>query len=201
MPRFGQRMAQRRHDQAARHAGFAEPHLGLGGMHVHVHPFGVADQVQHRRRMPVTAQHIHIGRAQGPDQQLVADRAAVDEQELLYRRAARIGRQGGKAGQADALTLRINRQGIFGELHADQGAKPVRQRIEKIALLRVRPQDHAALAAPRHVAQREPDKRLRHRQPLHHVADRLRLGPVRPQELQTCGCRVEKIAQFDDGAL
>ena len=36
MARPCQRMPQRRHDEAPRHAGIAKPHLGFGRVHVHV---------------------------------------------------------------------------------------------------------------------------------------------------------------------
>jgi hypothetical protein len=87
---------------------FAEPHLGFRRVHVHVHPFRWAVDEQRRRRVPVAAEHVHVGGAQRTDEELVAHRAPVDEEVLRDGGPPRIGRQRGVTGQADALALRVD---------------------------------------------------------------------------------------------
>ena len=65
MPGRSQRLAQGGHDQPACKAGFAEPDLGLGGVHVDIHLRRFDVDEQHRCRVPVTAEEIGIGGPQG----------------------------------------------------------------------------------------------------------------------------------------
>jgi hypothetical protein len=83
VPGPGQRVAQAADDQAADQRRIAEPHLGLGRVDVHVDVGGSMLDEQGRRRMAVAGQEVGIGGAQGPLQQAVAHRAAVDEQILV----------------------------------------------------------------------------------------------------------------------
>jgi hypothetical protein len=60
-------------------------------------------------------------------------------------------------------------------------------------------EQNTTFAAPRDVTQGETHKRLGHRQSTQHIADRLCLGPVRPQEFEPCRSGEEKIAKLDHG--
>ena len=56
-------------------------------MHVHIDALGIDGDEQAGGRMSVAAEHIHIGRAQGAEQQLVSHGAPIDIDELGHRRA------------------------------------------------------------------------------------------------------------------
>ena len=127
--------------------------------------------------MTVARQHIHIGGSQRPDQEFVADGAAIDEQELRHSRAARIGRQACVSGQANALTLRINGQRVFGELPAEDRGEPPAQGVEQIAGFGVRAERDALTVCD--IFQREANGGLCHGQPFDHIVDRLHLRAVR----------------------
>ncbi len=89
MTGFVQCMLERRDDQPAHQSGIAEAHFGFRRMHVHVHERRIAFEEQRQRRMAVAREEIGIGAAHRADQQLVAHRPAVDEQEL-HRALARL---------------------------------------------------------------------------------------------------------------
>ena len=195
MPRPGQGVAQRRHHQPAGGVGFAEPDLGLGGVDVDVHALRVAGQEQHRRRVPPCGKHVEIARPQRPDQQLVADRAAIDIQVLRHRRAARIGRQSGQPGQLQPVAGRVQRDRVVDELAphdaADAGGVQVVPRLGIGA-----EQDPARVL----VGKGEGDARLGHRQAADDLGDGLGLGAVAAQEFQPRGGGEEQVAQLDHRA-
>ncbi len=66
MTRFGQRMPQAAHDQAAHNAGIAEPHFGLGRMDIHIDQLRVDFHEQRHQRMPAARQKILIGTTHRP---------------------------------------------------------------------------------------------------------------------------------------
>ena len=148
--------------------------------------------------MSVARQHIHIGGAQGAQQHLVTHRASVHEQELCNRRAARIGRQRRIACQMKAFALGVNAQGVFGKILAQYAAQPPMQGVKQIAGFGVGA-EHGAIVALGCVAQNKGDKGFRHRQPFNHICHGLRLCPVCAQKLQSRGCGVKHIAQFNHG--
>ena len=82
MTRISKCVAQARDDQPTRQARITKAHLRFGGMHVDVHKLWITVDKKRRRWVTVTAQEIEISGAQGPGQQLVFDRAAIDEQKL-----------------------------------------------------------------------------------------------------------------------
>ena len=73
------------HDQRADQAGIAEPDFGLGGMHVGIDLLRLQRHEQRHDRMAVARQIVRVGRAHRAEDQLVAHRAAVDEQILPER--------------------------------------------------------------------------------------------------------------------
>ncbi|XQU69694.1 hypothetical protein OJJOAM_002425 [Cupriavidus sp. H18C1] len=97
-------------DELMDRARFAEAHLDLGRVHVDVDQLGRQVQAQHVRRETVAVQHVLIGAAHRVRQQLVADEAAIDEEELLVGAAARGGRQSGEAVQRELAGLFFQRQ-------------------------------------------------------------------------------------------
>ena len=107
---------QRVHQQRADEAGVAEAHLGLGRMHVHVDLARRQRHEQRHDRMAVARQVIGIGAADGADQQLVAHRAAVDEQILPERIGAAVRRQPGIAFDHGAVALGAHFDGIGAEV-------------------------------------------------------------------------------------
>ena len=199
VPRLGKRMPQARHDQAAHRPRLTEPHLGLGGMHVHVDKLRLAIDEQRHGRMPVAAEEVLVCPAQRADQHPVLHRTAVDEEVLRHARAPRIGRQPGEAGQPDPLALGVDGDRVLGELAAHDLCQTSPERIEKIAGHRVGAERRPPLAPARDVAQREPYRGLGHREAPDHLAHGLRLGAVRSQELQPGRGGVEEIAQRDSG--
>ena len=199
MPRLRQGVPQTRDDQPARDPAFAEPDFGLRGVDVHIHALGIAGQKQHGGGVTIPREEIHIGRAQGPDQQLVAHGAAIHEEELLHRSATRIGWQGGKPRQANPLALGIDRDRVIGKLAAKDPAETARKRAKQLALFRISAKDLARLIAGK-IPQREADIGLRHREALDHIGDGRRLSAIRAQEFQPRWRGVKQIAQLDHGA-
>ena len=169
-------------------------------MHVHIHALRINEQVQHRRRMPVAAEKIIIGRAQGPIKRAVQHWPAVHKDKLLHRRAARIGRQGGIARQAQPLALHINAQGIGAEIGPQNARKSPMQRVKERALLGIGAKDHARRLAIGGLGKGKADQRFGHRQPPEDLGDRLRLGPVAAQKFQPRRGGVEQISQLDHRA-
>ena len=113
-PCSAKRVADRADDQPAHHAGIAEAHLELRRMDVDVELGGVELEEERRDRKAVARQHVSIGGAERAGEQRIAERAAVDEQELLQRVGAMEGRQAGMAGEPRALPLRLDRHGVLG---------------------------------------------------------------------------------------
>ena len=105
-------------------AAVAEAHFGLGRMHVDVDLARIERDEQRQQRMAVARQIIGIGAAHRADQQLVAHRAAVDEQILPERVGARQRRQPGKALDAHALALGVDGDRIGAEIRAQHVAEP-----------------------------------------------------------------------------
>ena len=127
--------------------------------------------------MAVTAENIEIGGAKGAIKHPVQHRAAIDEEVLLGRGTARIGGQGGIALQAQAVTFRVDAQGVFGEVAAKDAGKPPLKRVEQVTLLRVGAEKGARFA-PGHVAQGKANRRFRHGQTTDNLGHSLQLGAV-----------------------
>ena len=127
-PAADERGAQGTDDQAAHDAGIAEAHLGLGRMDVDVDHLGRRFEEQRHHRMAVARQEILVGAAHRAGQQLVAHRAAVDE-EILVLAVGRlsVGRPA-KPREPEALAIGVDRQRIVGELAAHDGGQPLQPR-------------------------------------------------------------------------
>ncbi|MCY1241167.1 hypothetical protein D9M72_540570 [compost metagenome] len=88
-------------------------------MHVDVDERRVERDRQHRDRIAAARDRFGIG---GPDrrqQQLVLHRAAIDEDILLQRVAAIVGRHAGKAGEPDIFACRIDFDRVVAEILAE----------------------------------------------------------------------------------
>ena len=166
-------------------------------MHVHIHPLGVADQVQHGGRVTIARQKIEIGHPQRPQKRAVQHRAAINADKLLHRRPARIGRQGRIAGQAQAITLDVDLQRVVDKITAQNAGQTPVQRLEEIARQRIGAKDKPRSLAVRDLGQAKADLRFRHRQPLDHIGNRLGFGAVGAQEFQPRRRGIKQIAQLD----
>ena len=200
MASLGQSMAQARHDQPARQAPIAKPHLRFCRMHVDIHLMRIAIQEQGHCRMPVARQKIRIRPPQRTYQQLVAHWSTVDKEILLDRRAARIGGQCGISGHMQPLAFGINAQRIFSKLTAQNPGQTAMQRVKHITGFRIGAKCDTPAVTARHIGQGKAGKRLSHRQTLDHIADGLGLGAIRAHKFQTCRGGVKQIAQFHHGA-
>ncbi len=80
--RHRQRLMNRMKHQAVERLAVAKTHLGLGRMHVDVHPRRVDADKQHARRVEPTVEDVAVGLADGMCQHPVAHEAAIYEGEL-----------------------------------------------------------------------------------------------------------------------
>ncbi len=191
----GQPLLQRVHDQRADQAGIAEPHLGLGRMHIGIDLAGIERHEQRHHGMAVARQIVGIGRAHRAENELVAHRPAVDEQILPERVGARQRRRRGKTFDHDAFALGAHLNGAGAKIRAQDVAEP-RQPAAGAGQRRGPGNRRAFLAG-----QREGDIRPRHRKAPHHLADRFGLGAVGLEKFQPRRRGVEEIADLDAGAL
>jgi hypothetical protein len=162
---------------------------------VDVDEFRINGEEQGQNRVAVVRQHVAIGAAHRPQQQAVAYRATVDEQELFLRGADVVGGQTGIAGQAQALAVDIHRHRVGGEVAAQQGAQAGEAGVEQIAAF-----GRQGQAFPPVVGEGKPHLRVRHRQTLHRVQGVGGLGARAFQEFQTRRSGEEQVADFDAGA-
>ena len=128
-------------------------------------------------------------------QQLVVHGAAIDEEELVRRIAAREGGQAGKAGNANALALLIDLQRIVAEIRAQHGGHA---RLAGLATLAPFCRDCQALAAIQ--GEEEADIGPRHGEAFDDVGHRRVLAALALEEFQAGGGGVEKVAHLDPRA-
>ena len=174
----------------------AEAHFGLGGMDVDVDEGRIAFQEQRQRRMAVAREEIRIGAAHRADQQLVAHRPAVDEQELHRAVGAVVGRQAREAREPHALALDVDRRGVVAEIAAHDAARGGSSR--PLNEIRFRLQIERAASVER---QRERDIGPRHREALDHIERRQVFGARGFQEFEPRRRRVEQLAHLDARAV
>ena len=183
------------HDQRADETGVAKPHLGLGRMHVGVHLLRLQRHEQRHDGMTVARQIIGIGRAHRAQDQLVAHRAAVDE-EILSERVGPRQRGGcGKTLHYDAFALGPHFDGARTEIASQDIAEP--RQPARGAGQRCSPGHRRAFLA----GQCEGDIGPRHRQSPHHFADRFGFGAVGLEKFQPRRRCIKEIADLDAGAL
>ena len=191
----GKAFLQRMHDQRAHQPGIAEPHLGLGRMHVGVDLGAIERHEQRHHRMAVARQIIGIGRAHRAENELVAHRAAVDEQILPERVGARQRGRGGKALDHDALALGAHFDGAAAKISAQDIAEPRQpagapgSAAAQVTGARSSPASVKAMSGRAMASRRT------------HLADRFGLGAVGLEKFQPRRRRVEQIADLDAGAL
>ena len=173
MTRLGEGVPQRADDQAAHQGRIAEADLRLGRMDVDVHFLRVDFQEQRQHGVAVAGQEIGVGSAHGADQQLVADRAAVDEQVLVAGGRAVERRQADMAGQADLGALGQDGDRVVGELPPHQGAEPGQAGVQQLALGGGQANRGASL-----VRDGEGDVRMGHRQTFDRIDGVVELGAL-----------------------
>ena len=145
--------------------------------------------------MPVARQEVGVGAAQGPLQQPVLHRAAVDEQILMRRIAARIGGQARIARQTHAVPLLIDQERVGLEVAAQEGG----QAAQPAFVARMfGGQAQGDLAVQR---QGEGDGLVRHGLALDLFRDGHGLGPLGLHELEPGGGGVEEVAHLDPRAV
>ena len=186
---------QRPYDQSAHQPGITKAHFGLGRVHIHIHEGGIAVQEQRQRRMAVARQKIGIGAAHRPHQQLVAHRAAIDEQELHRGIGAVVGGQPGIAGQRNAFTSRFDAGGIVAEVAAHDAGQARQPSVHQIGL-------GGQVQRPASVqCQGKADIRPRHCQPFHDVDDGQVFGAGGFEEFQPGRGGIEQLAHLGAGAV
>ena len=187
MPRARKGMFQRPDDQAAHEIGVAKPHLGLSGMDINVNQGRVEVEIEGGGGVAIPRQKVRIGRAQGPLQQTVPHRTAIDEQILMGRIAARIGRQAAIARQTYTLAFLIKQQGIGLELWPQDRGQPCQAPLVALVL-------GSQSQGPASV-QIEAEGRIlmRHGLALDLVGNGHGFGPLGLHELQTSRCGIEKV--------
>lgn len=105
MPGGIERLHQAANDERPDSAGLAKANLRLGRMNVDVHEVRVERDEQREQRVAAARYEIAVGTFDRADQQLVADRPAVHEQELQARIGSVEGRQAREARDRYAITL------------------------------------------------------------------------------------------------
>lgn len=191
MERAVQTLLQGADEKATDEPHVAKADLGLGRMDIDVDLVGITAQKERERGVAALRQIIHIGRADRAEQQLVADRPAIDEKILRRGIGAVPGRQPGKSIEIDAFARGRDLQRI--------GAKFLAENISQSHEPRVIGGGRAGeFEAGRFGAgEAEPHMRVRHREALDDIGAGARLGAVALQEFQPRGGRGEKIADFD----
>ena len=150
---------------------------------------------QRHHRMAVARQMVGIGGAHRAEHELVAHRAAVDEEIEPERVRLAVGRQPREAFEREAVAAGAHFDRIGAEVGAEHVAEPLESswRIGQ----RRRPGHRRALLA----GEREGDVGPAHGEASYHVADRLGLGAVGLEELEPRRRRIEEVAHLDAGAL
>ena len=179
-------------DEKGAHAGpVAEAHLGFRGVDVDVDVGGRHVDEEREQRIAALRHEVAVGRAHGAGDELVLDRAPVDEEVELSGIWAVERRQAGKAGHRHAVALGPDGESVGHELAAHDAAQPLEQPLGR----GVGRRQHEARALPGR--ERKADFGVRHGQALHDLGGRLVLGALRLQKLQARGRRREEVAHLD----
>ena len=118
-------MPQGPDDESAHISRIAEPHFGLGRMHIHINIFRVEIDKQRRHGMAVPRQKILIRRPDDPVQHSVFNWTAIHEQVLPLCVAAIERWQASKPRQTNPFAIRLNGQRIFPKFSPHNGAEPL----------------------------------------------------------------------------
>ena len=190
----GERVADGADDEGAHEARVAEAHLRLGRMHVDVDLPRIAGDAERQDGMAVAGHDVGIGAAHGPEQELVAHGAAVDDEVDVAGAAAVEGRQPCRPGEREALARGRDGDGIGREIDAEH-ARGAAQEAGLVRVLGRIGERRQTLAS-----QREADRRVRDGEAAHGLGDRLRLGPVGFEEFQARRGGGEEVSDLDAGA-
>ena len=145
--------------------------------------------------MAVARQIVGVRRAHRAEDQLVAHRAAVDEEILPERIGAGEGRRGGETFDHDTVALGADLDGAAAEVRSQDIAEPCQPAGR--AGQRRRPGHGCALFA----GECERNVGPRHGEAPHHLADRFGLGAVGLEEFQPRRRCIKEIADLDAGAM
>ena len=115
------------HQKTAHQLCIPKPHISFCRMHVDVDMTGIQIDKQDHHGMTVTRQNIGIGSAQPGQEQLVLDRSAIDEEELVLCIAPVMGRQSREPCQTHPFPFGVDAEGRFvaplGERSAETGGE------------------------------------------------------------------------------
>ena len=188
-----ERHAQALDDQCPHMAGVTEAHFRLGGVDVHIDLSRIDLDEQRQDGVAVTGEKIRVGAADSPCQELVTHGPSVHEQILRLGVAAIEGGQARMAVDCNALSLNDNGHDIVLEVAPEDARQPRQMRLFIIGSgFRIKPEHGAAF-----VGERKRDARMGHGDALDDIADSLRLGTIRFQELEPGGGREEDVAHLD----
>jgi hypothetical protein len=185
-----QAVHQRALEQAEDLAFQQQAHLGLGRVHVHVDLAGGHLQEGDHHGVAAGGDRLAERLRDGLRQRGAVDRAAVDEDELLFTVAARPGRARREAADAEAALGVLEARHVRHDRGAQQVARAVGQR-------RGRPQVEQRLVLGAHQPARVRVGQRQLREQAHHRA-LLRLTGL--HELAAGGRVVEEVADGDRGA-
>ncbi len=164
-----------------------EANLRLGRVHVDVDAVGRHVQPQHHHRMTVGGEHGTVGGAYHPAQLPVADRAAVDEQELAQAVGAVIGRQARPTVQHQTVAFAPDFPAVGGEV----GAHDVAHAVAGVAA------PGQGESAPGIVLHVETHRRVRQREAANNIEAGAGLGLLALEKLEPGRNGVEQVADLD----
>ncbi len=159
-------------------------------MHVHIDFARIEFDEQRSHRMTAGMQKVGVAAAQRAEQHLVAHRAAVHEEILGERVAARESRQADQAFEPHAFAFRLHRHHVGARLAAHDIRQP---RSEPFAAHVARGELQLAVLGDNG----EGNIGTRQREPTHGFDHGGGFGALGFQELQARGRREEKIAHLD----
>ena len=105
-------------------AAVFKAHLGLGRVDVDIHLFGRGRKMHDKDRVPPPGQQPLVSLAHGPGHELVADDAAVDQEELILGGGNVVVRAGNQTRDPKAVARQIQGQHLFGPLRPQEDRQP-----------------------------------------------------------------------------
>ena len=119
-----QGLAHRGQDLGIDPAAVFKAHLGLGRVDVDIHLFGRGRKMHDKDRVPPPGQQPLVSLAHGPGHELVADDAAVDQEELILGGGNVVVRAGNQTRDPEAVARQIQGQHLFGPLRPQEDRQP-----------------------------------------------------------------------------